>query len=280
MTEHVDQTEQPSAPIGQPAPPIDPAVQAVIDHYLNIAPHLPVRLGVPPPHVTGPENAEITRYYEQRRETGVLSRYSLFRPGSLFRMQSFERDMLATLFRHGRTQMSTYQMLDIGCGNGAFLRRLVSWGADPRNLAGIELVSERVAAGRRYDPSLDIREGDARKLPFESASFDIVFQNTVFSSIIDRRTRRQIADEMERVLRPGGLVVSYDFRVARDRRHTRPLRVAELITLFPGFAADARRVTLVPPLARALAGHSWVLCTLLELIPPLRTHDLVVLTKP
>ena len=92
--------------------------------------------------------------------------------------------------------------------------------------------------------------------------------------------RQAVACEMERVLRPGGLVVSYDFRVARDRRNTRPLRVAELIALFPGFAADARRVTLVPPLARALAGRSWLLCTLLEVIPLLRTHELVVLTKP
>jgi ubiquinone/menaquinone biosynthesis C-methylase UbiE len=228
----------------------------------------------------GPENAQIAAYYQQRRAAGVLARYSLFQRGSLFRMQSFERDMLAALLRHGRTQMSTYHMLDIGCGNGAFLQRLVSWGADARNLAGVDLVRERVAAGLRYNPSLDLRQGDARALPFGPASFDMVFQNTVFSSIIDRRTRQAIAREMERVLRPGGLVVSYDFRVARDRRNTRPLRVAELITLFPGFVPDAHRVTLVPPLARALAGRSWLLCTLLELIPPLRTHELVVLTKP
>jgi hypothetical protein len=86
--------------------------------------------------------------------------------------------------------------------------------------------------------------------------------------------------EIIRVLRPGGLVVSYDFRVARDRRNTRPLRAAELAGLFPGFKLDARRVTLIPPLARALAGRSWLLCELLEMIPLLRTHELVTLRKP
>ena len=195
-------------------------------------------------------------------------------------MQSFERDVLAALARHRRQPLRAYQMLDVGCGDGAFLRRLVSWGADPRKLAGVDLLPERVAAAQRTDPSLDVRQADASALPFEAARFDLVFQNTVFSSILDDQMRRAVASEMERVLRPGGLVVSYDFRVARDRRNTRPLRVAELTALFPGFAADARRVTLVPPLARALAGRSWLLCTLLEAIPLLRTHELVVLTKP
>ena len=64
------------------------------------------------------------------------------------------------------------------------------------------------------------------------------------------------------------------------RRNTRPLRVAELASQFPGFQIDARRVTLIPPLARALAGRSWMLCELLEAIPLLRTHELVLLGKP
>ena len=237
----------------------------------------------PPAPLSAPERGEqarIAAYYQEREATGMAARYSLFQRGSLFRMQSFERDMLAALARHDRTQLSAYRMLDVGCGDGAFLRRLVTWGADPRKLAGVDLLPERVAASKRTDPSLDVRQADASALPYEAASFDLVFQHTVFSSILDDAMRRAVAQEMERVLRPGGLVVSYDFRVARDRRNTRPLRVAELIAIFPGFTADARRVTLIPPLARALAGRSWLLCALLEAVPLLRTHELVVLTKP
>jgi SAM-dependent methyltransferase len=226
------------------------------------------------------EAARIAAYYHEREAAGMAARYSLFQHGSLFRMQSFERDVLAALARHGRERLSQYDMLDVGCGDGAFLRRLVSWGADPRKLRGVDLLPERVAAAQRTDPSIDVRQADATALPFESGTFDMVFQHTVFSSILDDGMRRAVAAQMESVLRPGGLVVSYDFRVARDRRNTRPLRAAELIALFPGFTADARRVTLVPPLARALAGRSWLLCTLLEALPPLRTHELVVLTKP
>lgn len=210
----------------------------------------------------------------------MARRYSLFEPGSLFRMQRFERDALAALTRHGFEELRRFRVLDVGCGDGGFIRRLVSWGAEPANLAGVDLLEERVASAHRIDPCLDIRQVDASALPFEDASFDLAFQLTVFSSILDPLMRRAVAGEMARVLRPGGAVVSYDFRVARDRQNTRPLRVAELRGLFPGFTVDARRVTLVPPLARIVARWSWLACELLEAVPLLRTHELVVLRKP
>jgi ubiquinone/menaquinone biosynthesis C-methylase UbiE len=226
------------------------------------------------------ERARIASYYQQREASGLARRYSLFQRGSLFRMQHFERDVLAALARHEMKALSHYRMLDVGCGDGGFLRRLVSWGADPKNLAGVDLLEDRVDAALRIEPCLDIRQADASALPFEDASFDLVFQLTALTSILDAGMRRAVAREMARVLRPGGRVVSYDFRVARDRRNTRPLRAAELTALFPGFTVDARRVTLIPPLARVLAGRSWILCELLEAIPLLRTHELVLLGKP
>jgi len=226
------------------------------------------------------EQARIAAYYEQREAAGMARRYSLFQRGSLYRMQQFERDTLAALARHGRSNLRDFDLLDVGCGDGSFLRRLVSWGADPTRLSGVDLLPDRVATARRIDPCLRVQQADASVLPFPADSFDLVWQLTVFSSILDDAMRRAVAGEMVRVLRPGGLVVSYDFRVARDRRNTRPLRTADLTALFPGFQADTRRVTLVPPLVRALAARSWLLCELLEAVPWLRTHELVVLSKP
>jgi SAM-dependent methyltransferase len=226
------------------------------------------------------EEERIAGYYREREAAGFGRRYSLFQRGSLFRMQRFERDVLAALARHRLMDLHRHQMLDVGCGDGGFLRRLVSWGADPSRLAGVDLLEDRVAAARRIEPCLDVQQADASTLPFDGATFDVVFQLTVFSSILDEGMRRAVAREIARVLRPGGVVVSYDFRVTRDRRNTRPLRTADLSVLFPGFSVDARRVTLIPPLARALAIRSWLLCELLETIPLLRTHELVVLGKP
>jgi ubiquinone/menaquinone biosynthesis C-methylase UbiE len=226
------------------------------------------------------ESDRIAAYYEQREVAGLARRYSLFQPGALFRIQQFERDTLAALARHGRTPLRDYDILDVGCGDGSFVRRLVSWGADPARLDGVDLLSERVEAARRIEPCLRVQQADASALPYPDRNFDLVFQLTVFSSILDPTMQRAVAREMARVLRPGGLIVSYDFRVARDRRNTRPVRAADLAALFPGYPADARRVTLIPPLARALAARGWLLCELLEAIPWLRTHELVILTKP
>jgi ubiquinone/menaquinone biosynthesis C-methylase UbiE len=219
-------------------------------------------------------------YYQQRHDEGLSRRYSLFEPGALFRMQHFERDVLAALSRHGFEDVKQLRVLDVGCGDGGFLRRLVSWGATPSLLSGVDLLEDRVEASRRVDPCLDVRQADASALPFEDGTFDLAFQLTVLTSILDPAMRRAVAGEMARVLRPGGAVVSYDFRFVRDRQNTRPLRAAELQALFPRFSIDVRRVTLVPPLARTLARWSWLLCELLETVPPLRTHELVVLRKP
>jgi ubiquinone/menaquinone biosynthesis C-methylase UbiE len=226
------------------------------------------------------ERARIAAYYELRADSKVVRRYSHFDRGHLYHVQRLERDLLDALARHGFADLHPRWILDVGCGDGALLRRLVAYGANPARMSGVDILPQRVDRARRIDPCLDIRCLDARELPFPDARFDIVFQMTVFSLIFDDAVQRAVASEMTRVLKPGGAVISYDFRIARDPRHTRPIRRDDLAALFPDLEVDARRVTLAPPIARALAGRSWVLCELLETIPALRTHELVVLRKP
>ena len=240
--------------------------------------------GQPGPPVDGltkhDERARIAGYYQHRADTKLQRRYSPFKPGHLFLQQRLERDLLAALARHGYTDLRRRSILDVGCGDGSFLRRCLTYGAERHRLAGVDLLPERIAAGRRTDPALDLRFGDASALPFADGTFDLVFQFTVLSSVLDDRMRVAVTREMARVLAPDGAVVSYDFLFARDPRNTRPLTRRELRELFPGFVMDARRVTLFPPLSRALAEWSWIACELLEMIPFLRGHDLVVLRKP
>ncbi len=226
------------------------------------------------------ERARITAYYGRRAAAHLERRYSLFNRGHLFLVQGLERELLGALARHGFADLAHRSILDVGCGDGALLRRLVTYGADRARLAGVDLLPERVEAARRLEPGLDLRHADASALPYPDRSFDLVFQMTVLSSILDERMRRAVAAEMARVLEPNGAVVSYDFRVARDRRNTRAVRARDLARLFPGFRLDVRRITLLPPLARALGKRSWLACALLEALPILRTHELVVLRRP
>jgi len=139
-------------------------------------------------------------------------------------------------------------------------------------MAGLDPLPERVEEAKRRLSRLDVRPGTPSHLPFEPASYDLVFQRGILSTIRAGVERQQVASELARMAKPGGLVVSY------EARGTVPPHL--LAALFPGFTLHARRVTLHPPLARALAPRSWLLCELLATIPPLRTYELVLLRAP
>jgi hypothetical protein len=84
---------------------------------------------------------------------------------------------------------------------------------------------------------------------------------------------------MWRVLRPGGAVLSYDFRFQGRNPAVKAIHPREIRALFPEGTFMHRRVTLAPPIARRLARWSWLACELLHVIPWLRTHDLVLIQK-
>src|SRR5207249_4035972 len=110
-------------------------------------------------------------------------------------------------------------------------------------------------------------QADAAALPFADDSFDVVAQFTTLSSILDPGLRRSVADEMRRVLRPGGAILWYDMRRTAPGSRTVPLPVAEIRALFPRFDVTARFVTLAPPLARRLAPRLSLLADALAAAP-------------
>lgn len=217
--------------------------------------------------------------YARRRREGREARYTVFDRANLFRLLHLERALVEALAAERLTDLDTLRALDVGCGGGWWLRTLLRWGARPAHLAGIDLLPESVAAARGIHPELLIACGSAERLPFPDRTFDLVSQFTVFSSILDQPMRQRIAAEMLRVLRPGGVVLWYDFTVNPRNRDTRGIGRRELQALFPGCSARVRRVTLAPPLARRLAPRAWPLAVALESVPWLRTHLLATLTR-
>ncbi len=226
------------------------------------------------------ELERIRRVYARRRAEGREARYTVFERGNLFRLLTLERDLVAALAAEGLTEMPALRALDAGCGGGWWLRTLLRWGARPEHLAGIDLLPEAIAAARAVHPDVRIEQGTAERLPFSDGSFDLVSQFTVFSSILDRPMQRRIAAELVRVLRPGGVVLWYDFTVNPGNRDTRGIRRDELAALFPACRLRCRRVTLAPPLARLITSRSWLAAAALESIPLLRTHLLATIRRP
>ncbi len=217
------------------------------------------------------EEARIREVYEHR--TGE-DRYSWFNDGHQMIIQSAERALLHALRRAGITSIADRTILEVGCGTGQWIRALVRWGAQPSRVTGVDLLADRIASARQLcAPGSRLLAGSAAKLPFPDASFDIVLQSTVFTSILDEQLRAHAAAEMLRVLRPSGVLLWYDFFVDNPRNpDVRAVRRRELEKLFPSCAMDLRRTTLAPPLARWIAPRSWVAGTALSIFPFLCTH--------
>lgn len=208
-------------------------------------------------------------------------RYSWANLAYVFARQERERVVLESLARHGCMPLVGRSLLDVGCGSGAWLRDFVRWGARPADLHGLDLLPDSVDDARRLcAPGVEVECGSATRLPFRSDAFDIVLQATVLTTVLDPATRHTIAAEMLRVVRPGGIILWYDFRVNNPSNpDVRGIGQREVHDLFPGCGIALRRLGLVPPLARWLVPRSWLASYLLGRLPLLCTHYVGVIRR-
>ena len=209
------------------------------------------------------------------------ARYSWFSPGYRFIIQEQEQRLLAFLKRYSLRSLDTSKILEVGCGTGYWLREFVKWGAQPEHIAGVDLLPDAITKAKQLcPPGVSLPRGSAAELPFSDATFDLVLQSTVFTSVLDSSMRQRIASEMLRVVKGDGLIFWYDFHVnSPGNTDVRGVKKGEIYQLFPGCHIQLQRITLAPPLARALAPHSWLACYLLGKIPWLCTHYLGVIRK-
>lgn len=225
------------------------------------------------------EIEEIRSRYERRKKL-PSDLYSFFNRGNLFIIHQRERKLLGLLENYGMNSLNDKKLLDVGCGSGGWLREFIKYGATPENLYGIDLLEERVALGERVSPNIHITQGNAEHLDFPDNTFDIVFQSVVFTSIHENEMKKKIADEMLRVMKNDGIILWYDFRYNNPLNpDVKGIKKEEIKNLFPNCQYNFNTVTLTPPIVRKLVGISWLACYLLEKIPLLRTHYMIVIKK-
>ena len=210
------------------------------------------------------------------------ARYAPTRPAVLMAMQERQRAMVALFARVGLGDVAALRVVEVGSGGGGNLLELLALGVRPGHLGGIELLPERPAAAReRLPAAVELTCGDASVQPVEPGSVDIVLASTVFSSLLDDAFQQRLASAMWRWAKPGGGVLWYDFTVDNPRNpDVRGVPLARVRALFPHGEVRARRLTLAPPIARAVTRVHPALYTLFNLLPPLRTHVLVWIAKP
>ncbi|MGZ4318311.1 MAG: class I SAM-dependent methyltransferase [Gaiellaceae bacterium] len=219
-------------------------------------------------------DAELERIRSEYRvcDAATTTPYRWDNPGYVAYMQALERALLRAL-GDAAVALVGARVLDVGCGSGYFLQRFREYGAG--DCHGIDLMEERIGAGRERYPGLDLRVGSATELPFADGELDLVTQFTCLSSILDDDLRLAAAREMRRVA--GAWVLSVDMRGLRlpGRRSegatpTVGLDERELRRLF-GEPALLRRV-LAPFEVAELAGRHDLVTRAFAALPALRSH--------
>lgn len=222
---------------------------------------------------------ELRAVAERYARRGDGDRYSTTRPEVRHWLAERQRALVALL---GARERAALNVVEVGCGSGGNLQELLTLGFAAERLQGLELLPDRLAQARALLPAaVRLIEGDASRAPIAPASQDIVYASTVFSSLLDPTFQQQMADAMWRWLKPGGAVLWYDFTVNNPRNpDVRGVPLARVRSLFPQGRITHRRVTLAPPLARALCRVHPALYGVFNALPLLRTHVLAWVEKP
>ena len=225
-----------------------------------------------------PETQAVAARYARR---AVGDRYSPLRADVWQTLHERQRALLRLLAAQGIGELSTLNLTEVGCGSGGNLLELLRLGFAPDRLCGIELLPERHAQARQSLPEATrVLLGDATVADIAPSSQHIVLQSTVFSSLLDDDFQAHLAAAMWRWLRPGGAVLWYDFTVNNPRNaDVRGVPMRRVRELFPAASVTARRVTLAPPLARAVCAVHPALYPVFNALPLLRTHVLAWLEK-
>jgi ubiquinone/menaquinone biosynthesis C-methylase UbiE len=101
------------------------------------------------------------------------------------------------------------RVLDVGCGTGVLTRQIAGW-KGVASVVGVDLAESLLERARRLADdveSVSYEQADARALPFDDASFDVV----VFDSTLTHVPESERAvEEAYRVLRPSGVLAAFD----------------------------------------------------------------------
>ncbi len=176
-------------------------------------------------------------------------------PGVLFQNLAFEKSIVEALRTIGVDK--SWKVLDVGCGAGFSMLRLLSYGFEPERLHGIDIAENRIARGRKRQPALNFTLGDATAMEFPSGSFDLAMESTMFVQITDDAMAGGIANEMIRVVKPGGYIMLTDWRYSFGRKGYLALSPARIRKLFGDKVTVVCRKhgALLPPLGRALSRY-------------------------
>lgn len=114
-------------------------------------------------------------------------------------LKSSVREMIGDL-------LTGKDVLELGTGVGRFTQDLAT---RAKSVISVDITKEmldRAQCEATNAPNISLLRADGLALPFADESFDVVFEVTLLTHIVDDVNFRQIIDESKRVLRPNGFI--------------------------------------------------------------------------
>ncbi len=145
-------------------------------------------------------------------------------------------------------------VLEVGCGTGLVLSRIADFA---RSAKGVDLSPGMLEKAR--ERGLDVQEGSATELPFESESFDVTCSFKVLAHV--REIERALS-EMARVTRRGGWILAEFYNPMSIRGLVKRYGPARRIApgadeshVFTRFDSPSRVRRILPPGCRILSSR-------------------------
>jgi len=225
----------------------------------------------------------IREVYARRDLSGKKRLYDAARPDALYIQRRCQQAWQRAITEAGLMPLDKCEVLDLGCGHGGWLRMLHEWGADPARLHGVDLLADRIEQARFLSPpEFDLRLGNGLRLDYPDRSFDFCAASTVFSSILDKDVQLAVAEELTRVLRPGGWLMLFDYAISDPRNpDTIGISLRRLKAIFRGMnLASVDKLLLPAPVLRRLPASLLNVVQAFEVIGLFCTHRLHRFRKP
>ena len=167
------------------------------------------------------------------------------------------------------------KFIEIGAGDGSNLHFFLRYGIKPTNIFANELLIDRYDKLKERFHFCNTTFGDASQLNYKD-KFDIVFQSTVFTSVLNEDMQYSLALKMWEMKKKDGIILWYDFIYNNpSNKDVRGVGRRQIKKLFPSSREITfYRVTLYPFLARKVGKHYHLINSI---FPFLRTHVVAVI---
>jgi ubiquinone/menaquinone biosynthesis C-methylase UbiE len=111
------------------------------------------------------------------------------------------------------------KILDYGCGYGRLTHDIADHGYS--NVIGVDSSQGMIQEAREKFPALTFEHNLETTIPFSDNEFDAVFLFTILTCIPFNHDQYTLFQELQRVLKPGGLVYISDVLINTDQRNRR-----------------------------------------------------------